>query len=428
MATIVLALVILDRPRLAGVVGLAVIPVTSGLRTVGGSLRPSDAILVLLTLLVAVSSQRGPRPDRLDAAVGALTAGMVILPTIDGLLYGRSLNASGLLAPVQILLLYRLTRVTLDDVELRRRALRWFLLASLPVSALTIAQGVSFPGAQRLVAALTNAPIFATWGFVHYPRATGPFPIWHALAGYLMIVLLLAVALLAHRDRSVLSPTAMLATACPALIALVFSQTFTVLLVLIAATCFVLWRARAGTALAVLAVTGGVVFVLFGSVLSDRLDRQLTQSGPSSGTAVPQTIDYRFTVWTEQFLPKLSEFWVTGYGLDLPSGIDWQHTESAYITLWLRGGLPLLALHIGVMVQVFRQAGVAGRLSGPGEAPVATTVRTLVVALMIMNFVWPYSTNSGLLQPFWLLVGVAAAPLGREPARMSEVSSAMNAG
>ena len=165
-----------------------------------------------------------------------------------------------------------------------------------------------------------------------------------------------------------------------------------------------LWWRKALRNLWWLALAGALVLSLFGGALADRRDEQLS----GSSGAVPSTLADRGQIWEQQYIPIISRHWLSGYGPDLPDVIEWRYTESSYLTLVLRGGLPLLALY---GIWQWQVAKLARRQRGsPGtDGTVALTALTVTILLVPMNAIWPYVVNSGLAQPYWIVVGLVAA-------------------
>ena len=176
------------------------------------------------------------------------------------------------------------------------------------------------------------------------------------------------------------------------------------------------WRyGRVGRVGLSLVVAVSIAGIAIGSVISARYEQETTspayvQPGltlPTNG-ALPASVAYRVAVWTQEFLPTISHNIVTGYGPELPPGAVWQYTESQYVTLLLRGGLPLLVIYGFLNWSLFAQAR---RRSGrPGvDRVIGRTTEALVVILVPMLVVENY-----FIDPAWLSCGFV---VGRSPGR-----------
>jgi hypothetical protein len=247
--------------------------------------------------------------------------------------------------------------------------------------------------------------VFQSWGFLTSPRATSIFAGWHPFAGYLTIVLLLTVGVFAssaHRKR-VVRPRWLGVIGLLALVALLYSETFTAMLGVVGGAFIIAWFHRSTKLLGWLLAGAAVLALAAAFFLGHRLESQLEADEDS---VVPQTISYRIDVWGEQYVPVLRDYWATGYGPALPDTIEWQSTESQYLTLVLRGGLPLLLVYGALMAAMGVRANRLRSHADPTIRAVAPVVLTAVIVLVPMNALFPYFTASGLAQIFWVLVGV----------------------
>jgi hypothetical protein len=183
---------------------------------------------------------------------------------------------------------------------------------------------------------------------------------------------------------------------------------------------------RSRKVIAWLAAGALVIVVLLGPFLAARLDQQFeSRVGQASGAAgpsfLPQTLRYRIEVWREQYLPLVAPNLLTGYGPGLPPYVNWRYTETLYVTLLLKGGLPLLIVYAGLMFAAWSLAGsvASSPRAGPGDRCIAQVVLTLILILIPMHLINPYFANTGLAHPLWILFGLvstAAGQLGRWPA------------
>lgn len=426
VVSLLVGVAVLRRPAVGALLLVALVPVTSGLRPglPVPALRLSEALIIAIaggTLLLRHRDDALPWRglDWLALAYlgGTLVLGLAnIVPRGDG--FGEE-ALSIMLGPFQFFLLYRAVATGLRQPSDRRLAVRLLFFASVPVSIIAILQQQRLFGVQELIVSLTRSGAFNTWGFINYPRATSVFPSWHPLAGYLALVVLLAIATFTLKKEDRPLPAGGLAVVCVlALAGIVQSQTFTAMFAVMAGCVIIIWLARA-TKLLGWVLVGAATFVLFaGSFLGTRLDQQFADD---SGTAVPQTVGYRFEVWGDQYYPVMTQYWQSGYGPVLPDEIEWRHTESLYLTLLLRGGVPLLTVYVLLMAVIARYAYHRLRHGDPTTRAIANAILASVIVLGPMNAVWPYFTASGLAQIFWVLLGLLVAGrwgAGIEPASL----------
>ena len=408
LAAMALGLLVLSRPAIGAFVLVAVVPITSGLARglpIPG-LRLSELLIGALSALILVSADRARTVpwrafDWVALAYVAANAGLGALNLLSRGDPFTAENLGTLLGPLQFLLLYRAVVTALPSDEERRRALELVLIASLPVSAMAILQQLNVPGVRELTTSLTGADLSEDWAYQQLPRATGPFPHWHMAGGYLLIVILLCVGLLLEGSRRVLSRRAIIGVLALAVAALAGTVAIAPMFAGGAGALLLGFElGRLGRIAVWLAAAAVAVGLLFGPVMNARYEQQL---GDGPALAVPQTVAYRHQVWTEQFIPALSGHWTTGYGPDLPPQIQWDHTESVYITLLLRGGVSLLALYGGLMWALAHTAGRCVAARPDHVRAVARVLRITVVLLAFLHLVMPYFVTTGLPHLLWLL-------------------------
>ncbi len=421
LAVIVTGLIVLYRPILGAFVLVAVVPAASGLRRgfPAPGLRLSEVLIASLSVVILLlAGKRRAVPwrtfDWLALAYVFATAG---IGTFDVLHRGAQFTATDvrtMAGPLQYLLLYRAALTALSSEESCRLALRLIFLASVPVSLLAIAQRLGVPGIKSVITNITGKDWSGDWSYRHLPRATGPFPHWQMLGGYLFVVMLLGVGLLLEGSGRVLRKRTLVVVLGLAAVALIQTVTITPMIgVVVGALLLGFWLQQLRRLLTGLAVAGLVLGLAFGPTLHKRY---VLQSGGATAALhtgnpyVPQTLAYRYSVWRDQYLPGLSGRWVSGYGPDLPPDVTWTATESMYITLLLRGGLLLLAVYGGLMWAL----GAAARRAtyeeeDPDRRAAARVLLALVIILVPMHFVMPYFVDTGLPQLLWVLAGVALA-------------------
>jgi hypothetical protein len=262
---------------------------------------------------------------------------------------------------------------------------------------------------------VTGAPLLAVSGAAGLKRATGPFPIWHSLAAYLLIVLVVAVSLLLRRDLDVLPRAVLLAVTALDAAALMLSVTATVIVWLVVAVVVVaVLQGRLLQAVGLLAVTAGLVGVLFAGTINARIAEQSRSSAVALHDGrqqlVPQTIAYRFAVWNRDYVPLLGRAVPFGVANELPESAVFQHAENEYILLALRGGVLLLLGAITAMLVLGRDLHRSARRHTGLTGVTAGAMLGAVAFLPLAAMIWPYLTNAGFPQAFFALTGAAAGP------------------
>lgn len=412
---VTLALVVLRYPVLGGYAVVALVPITSGLRRgfpVPG-LRVSEALVAATAVLVLVPATRRatPRWNAVDWAGFAYAIGSVVIPVSNALARDTLTwsEVTSLLLPLQFFLIYRVVRTSLQNYDQRALAVRLLLLSSLAVSFLAIVQQLNIGPAREVIKSLTAADALDSYGYSVYARATGPFQHWHPLAGYLVVIALLAIALLADRNQKFLSRKWLAIVLAAAGSALMLSVTFVSMFGLVGGALIIGAKSqRLKQSLRWIIAGGAVALVAFGSYVFTRIANQYDNGVGGRRTSwIPQTLEYRVDVWRDQYLPQMDGRWLSGWGPGLPPDAAWSHTESVYVTLALRGGIPLLALFAVSMVAVLFLTRHLVKV--PERRPLAYALAALVTVLWPMQLLFPYFTSSGMPQPFWVLVGIALA-------------------
>ena len=315
-------------------------------------------------------------------------------------------NADKLLGPLQFFLLYRAVLATLTTQRQRQAALRLMLFASVPVSLLAILQEIHAPGIVNFLANITDSQAFPT--NVGVARATGPFALWHDLGSYLFVIVMLGVALLINQSWRVIKPRMLAAIVVLAAVALLCTVSFTpiagtavgVLVLAVTARPRKQWMAR---------IAGLIVLLgaAFGPILANRYQQQFGLQAPIKQIPyLPQNFDFRITVWTTEFLPVIAKHLTAGFGPDFPPGLAFSYTESVYVTLLLRGGLPLLFLYAGLMLALALQARGLRNHPEAERRAIAQVLFVVIVLVVFMQMTTNYFVNAGFPFLFWVLAAL----------------------
>jgi hypothetical protein len=401
------AVIVTERPLAGALILVTAVPALSGLNRglpVPG-FRLSELLIVGIGV-IALATARSAGWRRFDSIALLYVAGTLILGSTDLVLRGAAFssdNVAKLIGPLEFFLLYRVVAATATTAVTRARLLKWMFLASVPVACLALLQFGGAPGTRALASAIAGETD-SLEPFHHYYRATALFAQGHLLGSFMMLVVLVGVAMLFDSRPLPLGHHLLIVVLILDGLAMVATATITPILGVVAGS-FVLayWYRRVGRAAIVGALAALVLAFAFGSTVSTRYDEQFGQSGISGGT--PSTLAFRWDVWTQQYLPTVKTHLTTGYGPDLPSGAVWKATESFYITLLLRGGIPLLLIFGWLMWTVARSASRVN----DDRRPVARTMVVLAAILAILHTQNNYFIDSGFPQLWWALAGLVLA-------------------
>jgi hypothetical protein len=278
----------------------------------------------------------------------------------------------------------------------------------VPVALLAIGQQFNVPGIRSLLVSLTHNDVYAPG---QTARATGPFPLWHNLAAYLFMVLLIIAALLIRRVSGVLSRPVLIAIAVVNAIALVETLSIAPIAgVIVGAAIIGIWHRGLGRVMVALVAVLAIGLVVFGSRIDARYASEWGQApGEARSAAVPQTVQYRYDLWTNQLLPLLKGHVLTGYGPDLPAQLqNFPFTESLYINLLYKGGVILLVVWITLFTAMGLAAFRASRDRDPLQQALGAAVVAAIVCLIFMQALESDFTDDGMPQVLWMLLGLLA--------------------
>jgi len=436
-----LALVVLRRMEVGGLALVCLVPILSGVRR--GFPVPLFRLTELLTagtagvVLFFLRKSKSRPWTRVEWLMAAYTAVGVALGLYDAHQLGAKMSFGSLgtlIGPLQFFLLFRTVRLVLPNDRWRQKALRLLLVSSVPVCTLAILQQANFPKIRTFLYNLTGSDVLTSTGtgsgYYSFGRATGPFPHWTPLAGYLTVVLVVGIALLLDRPARPVSDRVLYGLVLLNGATLGLTEELSAMFGL--AVAVVLLGAVYGRLWQVLKVAGATAVILAAATspfLAARFHQETTKvAGTSTSSWLPQTVQFRLDIWTHQYLPAIWERPLEGWGLVNPPIVVWPATESQYITVLERGGVILMAVYVALQFGLGSAAvSVAKRSTNPLDRATGFAVATLVVILVPMNFVFPYFEDSGMPQALWALVGImmagVAGPLPSLGVRRAQLKS-----
>jgi O-antigen/teichoic acid export membrane protein len=427
---VAVVVIVLARPVIGAYTLVAVVPPVSGLRAglPVPQFRLSEILIASIGVLLLLLARPGhtPRWRAFDWLALGYAAANAVLGAVDLLSRGSPITiaeANKLLGPVQFFLLYRAVLTTLTTQRQRQFALRSLLWASVPVSVLAVLQEVHAPGVVNLLANLTASQAFVTNSGV--ARATGPFALWHDLGSYLFVIVMLGVGLLVCQSWQVMKPRRLAGIVLLAGIALITTVSATpiagtavgVLVLAMTARPRKQWVVRAAGLIVLLSAA-------FGPVLATRYKQQFSLQAPVKAIPyLPQNFNFRIAVWTTEFLPVVEKHLTTGYGPDFPPALAFSYTESIYVTLLLRGGLPLLFLYAGLMLALAFRARDLRNDPDVERRALAQVLFIVIILAVFMQMTTNYFVNAGFPFLFWVLAALLTAGTGNRVRRYWAASS-----
>ncbi len=418
LLVLALVLALVSRAEYAACLLVAVVPASAGIKG-GLGLRPSEVMIPVLAALIIVAASRGAtkRWSTLEllmllyAATNAALGGLD-LATRHATLSTEELGT--LLGPLQFLLLVRAVNIGLPRHEQRVRAVHWLLGAATIVGLIALLQFANVGPTRTILTSLTGSSLYEGSLAEGVGRTTGPFNIWHELAGYLVPALLLAVGLLVTTS----SRRARYCYGCVIAVtglALLSTATISPLIAAVIGALYIFWkRGILHVAFAGLIPVVAVAALLFGGNFSGRAEQQYSASSDTYRIPfVPQTLAFRYALFQEQSAPALGGRLATGYGPDLPPQLtlsNFPHTETAYVTVLLRGGIPLLAIFLVLLLVAGRTALRQQRASHSDlEWCIATVALYVTAAWLVLQVIESYLLDDGPSHMYWAVVGLMLA-------------------
>ena len=415
-----LGLLVMQYPAYGALFLAGVVPAVSGVRRglpVPG-LRLSEVLIAFCgsAILLAVANRRNRTPWKMFDWVALLyvlaTIGLGSWDLIDRG-DGFSADALGdLLGPLQFFILYRAVASVLTTSDLRIKAIRWILYSSIPVSLLAILQQAGVGSFNTFLTGLTGSGAGSGETATGLVRATGPFPIWHSLAGYLFLVVMLGLGSYLEGSGRILGTRRLLYVLVPAVGALITTATLAPIFGALAGAAL-LGRAygRMGRSILGVALAIFVVGFLFTPALSSRFEQQYghtvtIQAAKGSDPIIPRTLAARYVIWTEQYVPAMSGHWATGWGPGVPPKVDWEWTESLYLTMLVRGGVPLLLIYLWLAGSTITRSRRLMRAPDFERSLLANVVFTGTIVLLFMQIITPYFVLAGPPHIYWALLGL----------------------
>jgi hypothetical protein len=427
-------------PRLAlgAVVALVFLsPVAGGLQRgfLVPVLRPQEFLLVAIFALVTAHvflSGRRPLMTAVDWAFILLMVTGAAIPIVVALLSGAPLSRNGvmtLVGPVKFYMVYRIGVGYMTIGGDLRRLLQALLLSGLVVGLVAVLEYYNVGPVRRIVEGYFTDMTFsgpdAPWGQRHEStrRVVSTLGQWNVLGSFLAFnVALLAGGVLGRQE--LFSPKTTVVVLLGTLAGLMLTGSMASALGLVLALVVLAILRKRVLPLVAGGALVGLVSVPFIPFLVSRIKAQYPLGHEG---ILPQSVQYRIMLWTEQFLPALEGNVLFGFGGDLPISIDWMTEESYYLftlykggILYLMGALVLFSVVITVLKR--RRERTDGLHLLCAEVGLA-----LSVALLVINFNNAYSTYGIPAQSYWLLVGLAVAPT-TGPRRDGHPSSAPRAG
>lgn len=423
VAAVGMGLAVARRRSLLGVCLVALVPALGGLHRgfpVPG-LRLSEVLLILGGLVLLAGVRSAPPWRAFERWLLAYALASATLATYHTVLSAAPLSAEAVktvVSPFFLLLLSRVVVTAFPGERERAWAARVMVVAAIPVTLVAAAQKFGPAAVNHTLAGLTGSIVYGQTS-TSVPRASGPFPIWHVLGGYLLISALLTLALLLQPQQQVASRKLLGLSLVASCAGIALSVTLAVTVALVGgAILLVAWSKGHSKALVAIVIGAAGAAVAFAPLYGQQLDSQYATAATSgSGSLVPQTISYRFKVWQRQYAPELAGRWIAGASFTRASTVSWPFTESMYLTLLLRGGFLLLIPYCGMLVSLWLVARGNFLDPRPLTRALARTAAAAALLFGLIQFIFPYFDNVAVPQQFICVAALLLAATAPPPAR-----------
>jgi hypothetical protein len=397
-------------------------PLIAGLGrgTVIPLVRPSEAMLALLIVGVLVHelpTRRRRNYTTLDVAVFAYGIGVSLIPVLVLLYTGQTSRVDtttwfNVFAPLQYVAIYFLfSRLQVTEAD-RRLLLNLTMAASIVVSLVGMAELANIPGVQSFVSA--HWPAEGQGGTICEYGVCRPSSLlqhYSAFGAYSVLNYTIALAFLTtpgvrYSRRWLVAVLAINA------IGVFISETVAAVVGLVLATVVVLLYRRTfpKQLLWVIAalVLGTVAF--WGPINSRIQEQQPDQT--VAGIGVPQTMGVRLQYWDQLFWPALQPAIWTGTGNVIPPEIPASLTafvDNEYLGMAFRAGVIGEVLFL-LMLATLAVMGWRARENGnPMHLAMGGMALASVFVLAVMGTTAEYLTFAGVVQIFWMVIGLFAS-------------------
>lgn len=370
-------------------------------------------------MAVALASTPGPVLRRvkitsLDVAVVLYACAYVVVEYSNSTELGFRLDLVAALSPFFFLIGFYAARAAVYSVDTARRLLIGFALPAVPAAAVAVLQ-LGSPTFSAAVLRIAPGPgLEARLADGRLIRATGLVGHWTGSGFYFCTALAAAcTALILCKRQGVRVPRVTMISAVAAVFGAVSSLTITVVLTALAVVVMtlVVVGVRVGRIAALLGLVG-VVYLQFGDYLSERLEQQTAHRSEYVPAWVPNTIAYRWKIWTEQTIPVISERPWSGWGINIYNSVDrprqlaWGSAESQWFGGAISSGIVVTAL---LAVTLFAALILVARGSTKEGGRWKLPMVGLLVSVLLASFTVPLFTNRGLPIGVWVLFGVVLA-------------------
>jgi len=307
--------------------------------------------------------------------------------------------------------------VVQSEIDLRK-FLTALTLPAICVSIVCLGQFFSDEFASFTLSVAPAPSIDARIESGGYVRATGLIGHWTGVGFYFTVVIAIVcvLALINKQSGRKPLPGLLVAIGASASVGILTTLTFAVIatsLIIVSVTAIKL-NVRVGGVAAAGAVIL-VLFALFGDMLEERVRQQQMRSAATLPSWVPNTIAYRWQIWTEQTIPAISDRLTWGWGTNVysptnpsrirPTGLLWLSPESQWFAILISFGVVATLCFMVLCYAILRSLIRISRNGGSVVVPFVA----LVVCVILTSTIVSVFTNRGFPAIFWPALGAVYA-------------------
>lgn len=414
---LIAGIVLLTRPMLACYVLIAVIALTSAMPrgAIIPMLAPNELMLLatvaIVGLQILVRRKEKPLAGAILFGAGALILTTVIVPILAFSIMGHSFSVMTifkLAAPIQYLLLFwAFSNMPRTDEE-RRSVLQFMFLCASIVSVIGLLQAAGVPFVTSFLSEWYPSEHTERANSFGSGRITSVFAAWNVLGTFLVMNLLLLVAFKNEDDADMprLYQINMAVSAVLSITALLGSGSYASIVGLLIGVFIVkVFDPRGLDKLVPMFFVAIVAGFILSPLIAERFAYQFERS--ESGW-LPQTLEFRFEVWRDIYIPLILDDPIWGVAPTM-SNLNWEHPESQYImTAFQSGFVGVIGFFtwLGTLL-LWLVSIIQGKLNTMRS--IAIAVFAMLVVLTIMGITNPVFTYSGVIDYMWILLGLIAS-------------------
>jgi len=369
------------------------------------------ALAVALIIVLSDRRRKVVVTPYFGVAFLVLIGGTVIVPIATYLLQGTQLtlgNSFKMAGLIQYFILFWLFTALPQSKDDRRKIIWWMLAFGSLVAVIGLLQGLGIGMVKRLLVSLYSSSheLMAS----RAGRITSLLGSWNSLGIFMMSIIIICWAVLFDIKRASgrLLIMGMMALSALCLIA---SGSFAGIVGTVIGLFIIQLLNHRGARTAPILILGflGVILsiFIFYPFLQPLIEKRLSYQYRYGGM-IPETLLFRFKIWSEIFIPAIRQHFPLPVYPTVPSTFAWQFEESQYILLLFRTGLAGFASYLIWIVITIGWLYRSCQRSTGFDRSIASAALTIIVMLIIAGFTNEVFSFSGTIDYLWMMLALVA--------------------